>query len=399
MKKIDDEQHQQQQIKQLNFNQNATFKLINVLQQKQNLYTSSTLKLIYIYGPIRLFNVGYIFLLSVYNDNRTQIKRVEINFNEITNLIDRFTPLQTDPIDDSQANIPQTIPTSCKIYWRYLKPLNIDKNIDYQAFTYMNYAEMPKILQNFFQFQIKHSILNELFQKKKIFFSKVIEKTSKFIELTTELLKLTQIQSLKSFLYQDIIINLYLEMNRILLTSKKLENSTVDQQHYSVELTEIPINKLIVYKSNEELQQIADMTAYTGESVFHENNLLIIPLKSNDLGNNYYFYHNETIYIVQITVIHKLNLNHKLKLLAKLFHRSSGVLTNLWKYIYGDRLKFQLIFISYENRRYVYEKIEKGLFSQTVLSQTNQFMAFEDFKFHLKNYSQAKCFFENIEDL
>ena len=396
MKKVDDESVNLSH--QLFFNQNITNKLLQVVEQQQ-LDNSSKLKVLYIYGPVRLFGEGFLFLLSVYNDHRTQIKRISINFKEITALIDRYSTLQQRSSSSTSLNGSELMTQNCKIYWRYAKPIEIDANVDYQAFTYLNCQDMPKVLQNYFQFEIKHSILNHLFRKKKIFFSEKIEKTSKFIQISVDLLKLTQIQSLKSFLYQDIIINMYLEMNKIMFTEKRFQSSTVDSKKYLANLTEMEISKLIVYKSNEELQQIAEMSVYSGQNNFKQDNLLIIPLKSNDLGNNYYFYRNNTIYIIQITVIHKLNLNHKLKLLAKLFHRASGVLTNLWQSIYGKQLRFQLIFISYDNRRSVYEKIEKGLFSSTVFSQSNQFMAFEDFKYHLNDYNAAKIFFENIEEL
>ena len=405
MKKVDDEVNlpHNPPILQLYFNQILTNKLIQVVEQNQNLNDKnnlSKLKFLYIYGPIRLSGDGYLFLMPVYSDNQTYVKKLSINFDEISGLINRYSSIQQASLSSSESSISlNSTSNKCKVYWRHAKSIEIEKNVDYQAFTYLNYAEMPKMLQNYFQFEIKHSILNELFRKKKIFFNDKLNKTLKFMQLSAELLKLTQIQSLKSFLFQDIIINLYLEMNKIMFTSKILQESTEQSNRYLTKQTEMNITKLIVYKSNEELQQISEMSVYSGQNDFIKDNLLIIPLKSNDLGNNYYFYRDNTIYIIQITVIHKLNLNHKLKLLAKLFHRSTGTLTNLWRSIYGNKLKFQLVFISYDNRRNVYEKIEKSQFSNTVFQHSNQFMAFEDFKYHLKNFNGAKIFFEKIDDL
>jgi hypothetical protein len=406
MKKVDDELNLppfHSSVKQLFFNQNLTNKLIQVVEQNQNFNkNSSKLRVLYIYGPVRLYDEGCLYIMSVYNDNQTFVKKLKINYDEISNLIRKHSSSTPSSLSSSESNISlngNNNNNKCKVYWRHAKAIEIEKNVDYQPFTYFNYAEMPKILQNYFQFEIKHSILNQVFQKKKLFFNDKLEKTLRFMNLSADLLKLTQIQSLKSFLFQDIIINLYLEMNKIMFTSKILLDSTEQSNRFLVKQTQMNITKLIIYKSNEELQQISEMSLYSGQNDFKQDNLLIMPLKSNDLGNNYYFYRENTIYIIQITVIHKLNLNHKLKLLAKLFHRSSGTLTQLWKSIYGNQLKFELVFISYDNRRPVYEKIEKGLFTNTVFQHSNQFMAFEDFKHHLNNFIEAKLFFEKIDNL
>lgn len=519
MKKIDDEQQQHRCLIDFNFNNKSKSKLYNtfkLLNNSSSNFTESTtsvnscscsanyekcLKIIYFYGPVRVMCVAYLYVISIYMDSTFEMRRLKVDYESIIQLIHLnikdqeihthsqelqqqhvttpsiHTPSQTQFHADQQcsstASLDNNTDNSAKllIFWKYKRNHLIkifddcDDNfftIDYQPFTPVNLTDINKIEQNFIQFQIKQDILHELYRQN-VFTNTSLIQTHKFIKLTKEILKLTQTTSLKGFLYQDIIFNLYLENSKIFFTITSSNSGRNQKSHHQRAaaaahntsstfpaattsrcchhayhtVVEFPIVNIVVYKSNDELKQIAEtikQNIFTSQAasttsmasslqssgissssslpsictsnyrhldinIFNRNNLLILPLKSNELGNNFYYYANNCLYVIQMTVIQKVNLNQKLKFLSKLFHKQDGVLSTLWRFIYGNSLKFQLVFISYENRRDLYDKIEKNIFYQSVFNNTNYFMSFEDFKCHLNNFSEMQQFFENIDNI